>query len=179
MDDQELVQQAQSGDAGAFDRLVELHQPRIYATLAKMTGDRDLALDLTQDAFIRAWERLDRFEGRSRFSTWLYRIAVRLTYDALEREGRRVDDTDVAAAIDPAPGAVEDLEAAEAAAELRRRIAALPKLQRAVVVMRTYDGLPYREIADILATTETSARVSFHHAITRLREGYLKEARAE
>ena len=69
MDDRELVRQAQNGDSEAYGRLVDLHQPRVYATLAKITHDRDLALDLTQEAFIRAWEELDGFERRSAFST--------------------------------------------------------------------------------------------------------------
>lgn len=179
MGDHELVDQARGGDARAFDRLVERHQARVHATLARMTGDPDLALDLTQDAFIRAWEQLDGFEGRSAFSTWLYRIAVRLTYDALERGKRRSDEELDAALVDPAPGPADDVEAAERAALLQRRIAALPAQQRAVIVLRTWERLPYREIAAILETTETSARVSFHHGLTRLRETYLKEARTE
>ena len=62
---------------------------------------------------------------------------------------------------------------------LERRIAELPELQRAVVILRTYDGLSYREIAEVLGTTETSARVSYHHAITKLRGRYAEEAKSE
>lgn len=176
MGDEELVVQAQGGDRAAFGELVERHQRGIYGTLRKMTGDHDLALDLTQDAFVRAWERLDRFERRAAFSTWLYRIAVRLAYDALRRERRRVDADPDARIADPAPGPDARVEAATEAARLERRIAALPDLQRAVVTLRAHDGLPYREIAEMLGTTETSARVSFHHAIKRLRRERAKGA---
>lgn len=178
MGDDELVQAARGGDARAFGRLVELHQPRLYGMLAKMTGDSELALDLTQDAFIRAWDGLGRFEGRSAFSTWLYRIAVRLAYDA-RRDQKPPDDPEALTRIaDPTPGPDDRLESSLEAEELRRRIDALPEMQRAVVTLRTYNDLPYREIAKILETTEGSARVSFHHAITRLKEGYLRGTRS-
>jgi len=172
MDDGQLVDRARAGDTAAFGALVERHQARIYATLVKLTGDRDQALDLTQDAFIRAWEQLSSFEGRSAFSTWLYRIAVRLAYDEIERSRRKTPLEPEPAIADPAPGPDHRAEAASAAADLRQRIERLPPLQRAVMVMRAYDELPA-----VLGTTENSARVSFHHAITRLRDEYAEEAR--
>lgn len=179
MDDGELVRRAQDGDREAFGLLVERHHERIVATLVKMTGDGDLSLDLAQDAFIRAWERISTFERRSRFSTWLYRIAVRLAYDEMDRRKRIAEDVEVdTGRADPSPGPDVRVEAEIAAEGLRRRIAELPDLQRAVVVLRAWDGLPYREIAQICQTTETSARVSFHHAIKRLRAGIEEEARA-
>ncbi|HET6340900.1 MAG TPA: sigma-70 family RNA polymerase sigma factor [Gemmatimonadota bacterium] len=176
MDDRELVLRAQHGDGEAYGRLVELHQPRIYATLAKITLDRDLALDLTQEAFIRAWEELDGFERRSAFSTWLYRIAVRLAYDALRRESQSGKSGSTDDLSDPSPTPDEHAAAEDDAEVLRRRIRQLPEMQRAVVTLRTWNGLSYREIAEILGTTEGSARVSFHHAITRLRAWYESEA---
>jgi len=170
MDDVELVRRAQAGDTGAFGELVERHEPRIHATLVKITGDADLALDLGQDAFIRAWEKLSTFRGDAAFSTWLYRIAVRLAYDEIGRR-KRIDDIDLDHDVrDPAPGPAERAATEEAAEDVRRRVARLPDMQRAVVVMRAWDGLPYVEIAEILGTTTNSARVSFHHAITKLRQ---------
>ena len=103
MEDTRLVERAQGGDARAYGELVERHQARLYATLRKITADSDLAMDLTQDAFVRGWQRLGEFERRSAFSTWLYRIAVRLAYDALERE-RRMPVGDIQRDVpDPAP----------------------------------------------------------------------------
>ena len=78
MDDSKLVELARGGDARAYGTLVERHQARTYATLRKITGDHDLAMDLTQDAFVRAWQQLGTFEGRAAFKTGHYRIAVRL-----------------------------------------------------------------------------------------------------
>jgi RNA polymerase sigma-70 factor (ECF subfamily) len=178
MEDIQLVERAQGGDTDAFGALVERHQERIYATLVKMTGDGDLALDLTQDAFIRAWEQLPSFEGRSAFTTWLYRIAVRLAYDEIERGRRRSPLEPATLMSDPTPGPEVRALANSQAEELRRKIDRLPPLQRAVVIMRAYDELPYREIAEILRTTENSARVSFHHAISRLRGEYAEETRS-
>ena len=183
MEDTELVERAQGGDARAYGELVERHQARVYATLRKMTGDSDLAMDLTQDAFIRGWEQLASFQGRSAFSTWLYRIAVRLAYDAMERERRTApmgfDQAAEREIADPAAGPDRHAELRDDAELLERRIAELPEVQRAVVVLRTYDELPYREIAEILGTTETSARVSYHYGIIKLRGRYLEEARTE
>jgi RNA polymerase sigma-70 factor, ECF subfamily len=183
LDDTKLVELARAGDARAYGTLAERHQARTYATLVKLVGDHDLAMDLTQDAFVRAWRQLATFEGRSAFSTWLYRIAVRLAYDAIARERRllppgyeRADGIDVA---DPAPGPDRSVERHADAALLERRIADLPELQRAVVILRTYDELSYREIAEILGTTEGSARVSYHHAITKLRGCYAEETKSE
>lgn len=179
MDDRQLVRRAQDGDREAFGALVERHHERIVATLVKMTGDPDLALDLAQDAFVRAWKNLDGFERRSRFSTWIYRIAIRLAYDETDRRKRIAHGVDVDhSRPDPAPGPEERLDAEIAAEELRGRIAELPDLQRAVVILRSWDGLTYREIADICQTSETSARVSFHHAIRRLRAGLEEETKA-
>lgn len=179
MRDEELVLQAQSGDPHAFGQLVDLHQKRIYGTLAKMTGDRDEAMDLTQDTFIRAWQQLGSFQRRSAFSTWLYRIAVRVAYDSLRQERRRDDRKIVEHLVDRRPGPDHEVVSVDETERLRRRIDELPKMQRAVVILRAYDELSYREIAEILETTENSARVSFHHAITRMRERYAKEATAE
>ena len=175
MEEADLVRRAQRGDTRAFGRLVETHQARIYATLVRIVGDRDRALDLSQDAFLRAWERLDRFELRASFSTWLHRIAVRLAYDAVARDGREIPLDDAPPLADDGPATDARALAADGAADLRRRIDGLPPLQRAVVVLRAYDRLPYREIAEILGTTETSARVSFHHAVRRLKRD-LEEA---
>lgn len=175
MGDEELVRRARDGDTRAFGDLVERHQPKVYATLVRLTGDREMALDLTQDAFLRAWERLASFEGRSAFSTWLYRIAVRLAFDALDGDRRR-GDADLSLLADAAPGPEAVFEATRTATDLQRRVDALPRMQRAVVVLRSFRELPYREIAEILETSENSARVTFHTAIRRLREGYLKEA---
>ncbi|HKY61756.1 MAG TPA: sigma-70 family RNA polymerase sigma factor [Gemmatimonadota bacterium] len=176
MDDRDLVRRAQAGDGEAYGRLVELHQPRIYATLAKLTHDRELALDLTQEAFIRAWEELDGFQRRAAFSTWLYRIAVRLAYDALRRERLRGESGSTDRLADPAPRPDDRAAAGDETARLRQRIERLPEMQRAVVTLRTWNDLSYREIAEILGTSEGSARVSFHHAIARLRAWYESEA---
>lgn len=179
MEDRELVERARGGDARAYGELVERHQARVFATLRKMTGDADLAMDLTQDAFIRGWEKLGTFRERSAFSTWLYRIAVRLAYDAIERAKRTTPAALDGELADPAPDPERRAVRRADAEVLERRIAELPDVQRAVVVLRTYDEMSYREIAEILGTSESSARVSYHYAITKLRNRYLEEAKTE
>src|SRR4051794_38094505 len=86
-----LVEQAQSGDRAALDRLLRDQQPRVYAVCRRITGNDADALDATQDTLIAVVRGLHRFDGRARLSTWVYRIAVNASLDELRRRARRPD----------------------------------------------------------------------------------------
>ena len=161
-DDRALVALAQAGDRGAFRTLFERYHRRAYALAFGVVRNQDDALDVVQDAFIKAHRHLDKFEGQASFYTWLYRIVMNLAIDHLRKHRRQrpVDFTD--AALDEAvsedallpkiiggnPGrALMDKE-------IRNRIAdalgGLSENHRAVLVMRELEGLSYEEMAEDL-----------------------------
>jgi len=86
--DSELVRRAQDGDVAAFERLFLTYQGRIYALCLRMMSEPSRAEDLTQDTFVRAWQKLETFRGKSEFSTWLYRLAVNIVLADLRARGR-------------------------------------------------------------------------------------------
>lgn len=169
--DAELVGRVRSGDREAFAELVRRHGDALYAFAARLTRDADRALDVTQEAFLKAFAALDRYRGESAFRTWLFAIAlngVRSTWRRRSREEVGLEAVDGAA--DPNPGPDRAAGEAEEARRVARWLARLPPKQRAAVVLRVYEGLSFREIGEVLGCREGAARVSYHHGIKKLRE---------
>src|SRR3982751_3241828 len=103
------VARAAAGDRGAFERLYRLHVNRVFSLCARMVSDRTRAEELTQDVFVRAWEKLHLFRGESAFGTWLHRLTVNLVLNARKTEGRsrsRFEETDEESGMDALPGVV-------------------------------------------------------------------------
>ena len=155
--DERLVELALDGDEEAFCVLVRRYQRRLTAFLSQLVGDLELARELSQEAFVRAWSALERFDPRYRFSTWLFRIAHNLGIDQLRRrrlqtvslyrtdqDGEEVEV--VVADIDKDP--LGHLENRELASELRQVIDELRPEYRELVLLRHFAGLSYQEIAD-------------------------------
>jgi RNA polymerase sigma-70 factor (ECF subfamily) len=166
--EQRLVRRARLGDVAAFECLYRSHAGRIHALCLRLAGDRHAAEDLTQDVFVRAWQKLPSFRGDAAFGTWLYRLALNLVVSAL-RAGR-------AAALE-APA--DDLERLETPGpvpvpglclDLERAIAGLPAGARAVFVLHDVAGMRHDEIARQLGIAVGTARAHLHHARARLRE---------
>ena len=182
-----LVERARSGDSAAFGRLVERFRPRIYALGLHLTGSRAEADDIAQEAFLRAWNRIGSFEGRSQFFTWIYRIAVNRALngrrDGKRRESVGLDDPRVQAAI-----AVDAYGDPRRAAELRqsytRLVAALDALSptlRSTVVLVALQGLSHDEAGVVLGCPSGTVAWRIHDARARLRaaiEGPAKETEA-
>lgn len=162
VDDAELVRAAQAGDRRALDRLLRDQQPRIYAVCRRIAGNDADALDATQDAMIAIVRGLPRFDGRSRFSTWVYRVATNSCLDELRRRRRRPvvglpehDGVPIEVADDRTPAvgdAVTDRLVLDAA------LAELPEEFRAAVVLRDLCQLDYAEIADVLGIPPGTVR---------------------
>lgn len=164
-----LVARARDGDAGAFEAVYRRLSGRVYALCLRMSGDAERAEELTQDVFVRAWERLDSFRGESLFSTWLHRLAVNLVLQARRSEGRReakeftAPDLELygAEAVRAMPGTRVDLE---------RAIAALPDGAREMLVLRDIEGYRYQEMAELKGVAIGTVKAQIHRARKLLRE---------
>lgn len=169
--DADLVEAWREGDGAALETLVRRYQGAVYRLLLRATGDATAAEDLSQKAFLKAISRLHRLRGSGAFKSWLFRIALNLAKNRHRnrRRWRSADPEVLAEETADEPGADEMLEEAERALRVRAAVDTLPRLQREVVRLRLYADLPFKEIADILETTEASAKVSYHHAVRTLR----------
>lgn len=168
--DQTLIERWRSGDERAAAVLVERHAPAL-SRFAVSLGERDELDELVQDAFVKAFGSLDGFRGESEFRTWLFAIARRLVADRRRSSARRrevapVDETERSREAD----ALERLVAEETGGRVQSAVATLTRLQREVFTLRVSEGLSYREIADVLDSTEGAARVHYHNAVRRVKE---------
>lgn len=181
LSDEELCQNVAKGDTQAFELLVERHQARAYRLACSILGSEAEAHDVSQDAFIRLYESASRFDGRSRFSTWFYRVLVNLCIDDKRRDKwwRKLvplsgpgDDPD-APGIDP-PSTEEGPEVAamlgQSTLKLREALDRISPNQRAAVLLQAQEGLSSREIAEVLKCSETTARVHIHRGLAQLRK---------
>lgn len=176
LDDTRLVEACRSGSHAAFAALVERHRRAVYQVCYRFAGNHDDAADLSQEVFLRAYRGLSRFRGDASVGTWLYRIAVNASLNRVSTRPPAQVALDgapdlPAAATDP----VETLAADRRAAVVRAAVARLPERQRATVILRVYQGLSHREIAQALGTTEGAAKANLFHAIGNLRKMLAEE----
>ena len=168
--DLELIARWQRGDERAATALVERHAQAL-ARFACSFGASEEADDLVQDTFVRAFQSLDGFRGESSFRTWLFTIERRLLLDRRRAEKRRpgrveVQEGDVATEYD----ALDNIVAGEAANRVQDAMKRLSPTQREVFTLRVGQGLSYKEIAEIVGTTEGAARVHYHNAMRAVKE---------
>ena len=171
--DEELVQRAKAGDSRAMDVLVDRHHGAVFRTCVAILREEDLAADASQDCFIKAFRALGRFRGDSAFRTWLLTIAGNEARGQLRKVGRRKErglsenvDTVSAPGHDPST----EVTLRSEVDRVRAAVDELPQKQRLSVSLRIDDGLSFREIGEIIGSSEGSARVNYHHGIRRLRE---------
>jgi RNA polymerase sigma-70 factor (ECF subfamily) len=163
------VERARAGDAHAFRELYVQHSGRVYALCLRMLADPDAAEEATQDAFVRAWERLGGFEGRAAFSTGLHRLTVSLVLDRRRREKVRPLDRRI-------PDGDETVErtggrplSPEAAIDLERAIASLPPACRAAFLLHDVEGFGHHEVGTMLGVSEGTSKSQVHKARMRIR----------
>jgi RNA polymerase sigma-70 factor (ECF subfamily) len=172
--DDALVRQSQSGDPVAFESLIRRHQRMICSLTYRMTGSLADAEDLAQETFIRAYRQIGSYRAASKFSTWLYRIAINVCLTWRQRETLRVEVNANWADTESGRGAAG--ESARAGSELGGRVQAallkLPGKQRAAIMLTVYDGLNHAEAAKVLGCSETT--VSWRVFVARKRlKGWL------
>lgn len=170
--DEVLVRRARDGEESALSALVKRHADAVYRVALAIAGDRDVAQDVSQDAFLKAFRGLEGFRGDAAFRTWLLTIAANAARGALRRRGRR-RETDLDAAppvVSEVRGPDEDAVLVSEAARAREALGRLPEKQRLSVQLRVDEGLSFREIAEVIGSTEGAARVNYFHGIRKLRE---------
>jgi RNA polymerase sigma-70 factor, ECF subfamily len=168
--DRELIERWKAGDSRAATELVSRHADAL-ARFAVSAGERSEIEELVQDTFVRAFASIDSFRGESSLRTWLFTIERRLMLDRRRSERRQrttvpVQPADAVTEFD----ALDSLLAEEAESRVRKAVNALSPMQREVFSLRVEQGMSYREIADVVGTTEGAARVHYHNAMRAVKE---------
>lgn len=177
--DQVLVKRVQDGDVAAFDHLVRKYRERLFGIIYNLTSNREDAADLTQEAFIKAFSSINRFQGKSAFFTWLYRIGVNTALSHLKRNRFRrffsletIQEEGSHAQILETLAAKHQSEKGALLNELQEKLnEAMQKLSpkhRTVVVLFEIEGLSHQEIADILGCSVGTVRSRLHYAKQQL-----------
>ncbi len=171
--DESLVRRAQGGDAQAFEELYRTHVDRVYALCLRMSADRERAEQLTQDTFVRCWEKLGTFRGESLFSSWLYRMAVNVVLNdqrSRKRRHLRLESTgDLGRYGRAAPEGMT-----EETIDVERALAGLPEAARTALVLYGIQGYKYREIAEMTGLAEGTVKAQIHRARKLLNESLHK-----
>ena len=171
MTELEWAEQARHGDERAFRRLYDANVDRIYRLMYRMAGEEHLAKDFTQEAFLRAYRKLDQFRGDAKFSTWLHSIAVSVALNGIRKADRHRKREH---ALDDIPGSLEAAPAKRAEPGVRERIEAavdqLPDIYRTVFLMHDLEGYGHGEIATSLGVAEGTSKARLSRARAKLRE---------
>ena len=182
LSDAAIVTQVLSGNRDAFADLIDRHRRLVFSVHLNSAGDRDMAEDLTQDTFIKAYRALDTYDpGAGRFSTWLTTIAVRVGIDARRRHRptESLERLHEEKGFDPASEARTErsTEAAGVGEAVRRAVQRLPEQQRLAVTLKHIEDLPFTEVARIMGCSVNSAKVHAHRGRLQLARflGYMRE----
>lgn len=167
------VARAAAGDRGAFERLYRQNVNRVFSLCARMVTDRSRAEELTQDVFVRAWEKLHLFRGESSFGTWLHRLTVNVVLNARKSEGRqktRFEENDEETGMDAHAGIVGMPLAPGDLLDLEEAVTKLPPGARRVFLLHDVEGYKHEEIAEMLGVTSGATKAQLHRARLLLRE---------
>ena len=179
--EEQLIRRAQQGDNGAFEELLLLHQKKVYNLCLRMSANPDDALDLSQEAFLRAWRSLGQYQFEASFSTWLFRLTSNVCIDFLRRKKRRqetsltenYDDRDEGAELsipDVNPLPEQQAITNETKIELARAMGQLAPDHREILQLRVVEDLPYEQIADILGVRVGTVKSRLARARLSLRK---------
>ena len=180
-----IVQRVQNGEVSAFNQLVQKYRKPLFSIIYNMTGNREDATDIAQEAFIKAFQSIKQFRGQASFYTWLYRIAVNSSITFIKKAKKQrfinyetIDDTAVSHEILEYFTAKTKTEKGALLKELQEKLnEALQKLSpkhRIVVILREVEGMNHKEIAEITETSEGTVRSRLHYA-KKMLQAYLQE----
>ncbi len=174
-----VVQRVQAGQVGAFDQLVQKYRERIFSVIYNLTGNREDASDLAQETFIKAFQSISRFKGRSAFYTWIYRIAVNSTLSFLKKRNRRrffsfetigeeVSRSELFEVLASRSRTEKGALMRELQEKLNDSLQNLSPKHRTVVVLHEIEGLDHAQIAEITKTSVGTVRSRLHYAKQQL-----------
>lgn len=170
----ELVKKSQLGDRSAFEQLVIRHQELVFSLAYKLTGNSEMANDVAQEAFIRAWKAIEKFRGDSTFSTWIYRITVNTAWTLRKKAKKHntlnIDDTYEPIVIDEKKDPEMVAINSDLSSVLSKALNNLPVEQRIIVELKNIEGRSHKEIADYSDISVTAAKVRLHRAHQKLRQ---------
>ena len=170
----ELVRKSQLGDKAAFEQLVIRHQDLVFSLAYKLTGNREMANDVAQEAFIRAWKAIEKFRGDSTFSTWIYRITVNTAWTLRKKAKKHntlnIDDTYEPIVIDEKKDPELVAINSDLSSVLINALDKIPIEQRIIVELKNIEGRSHKEIAAYLDISVTAAKVRLHRAHQKLRQ---------
>ena len=176
---EELARQAKAGDRDAFSQIVRAMMNKVVALTYRMTGDRQTAMDLAQEAFIAAWTRISQFRGDAKFTSWLYRIATNVTLNHLRRQSGR-QEVSIDDSLPETASSHQDTPEVELnRSELRRAVIQfmqeLPPQQRTVFELRFYQEMSFEEISKSVGKAVGTVKTHYRQAIIKLRAWAEKE----
>lgn len=172
LSDEELIKLVKAGEIQPYDELVRRYQVKIHDLCYKMVKNYDDARDVAQDVFIKAYRNINGFRGQSKFSTWLYRIAVNTSLNFIKRQ-RPAEEIKEEIVELPKDNPVQRYENKRMREEIYQAVAKLPNVQKTVFTLRALEELPYQEISEILKKPLSTVKVNYHLAVKNLRN-YLK-----
>jgi RNA polymerase sigma-70 factor (ECF subfamily) len=167
--DIELVQEVKAGERKAFSELVQRHQRTLLRMILRMTREQSIAEDVVQESFIKAYQKIDLFEGRSSFKSWLFQIALNTARNRFRDktfESVNIDDTYLGVGA----GAENGLVQADIKNKIREEIDKLPEKQRIALTLRVFEDMSFKEIAVIMGCPYDTAKANYRHALLKLRE---------
>lgn len=169
--DLELVEEVKAGNRRSFSELVKRHQKGLLRMSLRFVKDLDTAEDVVQESFIKAYEKLHSFEGRASFKSWLFQIAVNSARNRI-RDSRKnmidIENVQLAVGAEAESGMVHNA----IAGMLQEEVDKLPDRQRTALVLRVYEDLSFKEIAEIMECPYDTAKANYRHALMRLRERF-------
>jgi len=177
----EMMERARSGDREAFDILTKNYANMVIGLAYKLLGSREDSLDCAQDAFVRAWENIDRYDPKWSVATWLRRIVTNLALDRLRRRSGKVELSEAleGSLTSTAEAPTEAAERHERAQTVRSLLELLPEKYRLVLVLRDMEGVEISDIARITGANAATVRWRLHRARALFRQHWLASAHRE
>lgn len=171
--DSELVQEVKAGNRNSFSMLMERHQRGLLRLSLRFTREHSSAEDIVQESFIKAYQKIDMFEGRSSFKSWLYQIAVNTARNRLRSRNQEMVSLDELS-LGVSAGAEMELLQTDVKKIIRAEVENLPERQKLALKLRIFEDLSFKEIADIMACPYDTAKANYRHALMKLKSNLEK-----